>query len=369
MNDPIVSFRKIGSSEEESSQAKEIRIVEAAEKQLQENQEGVVKEDDVVAADLSPAKPLDEQQEEEIDETKVLKFLKTKLNKEVNSLDELFIEREVLPEDVAAFHNFKKETGRGINDFLIVQKDFTMLDEDSKLKEFLKLTNEGLDESDVEDMVGEYHYDEDFDDEKEVKKIKLKKKKALVEADKFFNEMQEKYKQPLESKAIALPQAEVEELENYRNAIKEAKSEQDANYKRAELFSKKTDELFSQEFKGFEFTIDNKKYVAPLGNPDELKKIQSSAANFINKFLDENGMIKDAVGYHKGLATAMNPDKVAKFFYDLGRAEQVEEMDKGVKNINMTTKPVSTSTKKDGLQFRVLGSDTGGSGLKVRIKT
>jgi hypothetical protein len=355
MENNIVKLKVVSentSVEKEQQKTEEVKAVE--EKTIEENK----------TIDESPAKPLDA--DVEIDESKVLTFIKTKYNKEISAIDELFAEKETLPEDVAAFHKFKKETGRGIDDFLLAQKDYSTLSEEDRLKEYLKHTNQGLDDSYIDIMFEEYVYDEDLDDEKYINQVKLKKAKALSEADKYLQELQGKYRVPLESKESPIPSQDLEELERYRQAINEAKTEQEANAKKAELFSKKTDELFSSEFKGFEFSIDDKKYVVPFGNPNELKQAQSSAANFIKKFLDENGMIKDAVGYHRGLATAMNPDKVAKYFYDLGKAEAVEELDKGVKNINMSTKSAPTQTRKDGVKLRVLDSDKG-SGLKVRI--
>ena len=128
----------------------------------------------------------------------------------------------------------------------------------------------------------------------------------------------------------------VKNLEEYEQYLKSVRSNEEATRKKQEWFSKKTDEVFSSEFKGFEFTVGDKNVTYSPGDASELKSKQSNVLNFINKFMDEEtGLMKDAQGYHRALSLAMNPEKFAKFFYELGQAEGVEDVVRKTKNVNM----------------------------------
>ena len=154
----------------------------------------------------------DETQASEISEGDVLKYLGNRYGREINSLDELAQvreEQEALPEDVSKYLQYKKETGRGINDFYELQKDFNDISPDKLLRDYLTATEKGLDAEDIEDMMDEYRYDEDLDEESDIKKIKLLKKKTIAKAKDYFASEQEKYKIPLESRRDSLSEDEV----------------------------------------------------------------------------------------------------------------------------------------------------------------
>ena len=196
--------------------------------------------------------------------------------------------------------------------------------------------------------------------------IKIAKKKAVAEAKKFFNSQKEKYKLPLESSVASIPESERKEIEEYKQYIAKAKTMEEEAGRKRQWFDKKTDKVFGKEFKGFDFNVNDKKITFTPGEAAELKKLQSTPANFINKFLDESGMIKDAVGYHKSLAVAMNPEKFAKFFYEQGLADATENVMRKTKNINMSERRAPEVTKtQDGLQVRAVNPDSGRN-LKIR---
>jgi hypothetical protein len=101
------------------------------------------------------------------------------------------------------------------------------------------------------------------------------------------------------------------------------------------------------------------------GDAAELKKAQLTPTNFISKYLDESGMIKDAVGYHRALAVAMNPERFAKFFYEQGMSAATEDVNRKIKNINMSERQAPQSTVKDGFQVKSVNPDSG-KGLRIR---
>jgi hypothetical protein len=308
------------------------------------------------------------QQTEELDEQKVLSYIGKRYNKQINSFDELITERqdkEALPEDVAAFMKYKKETGRGFEDFIKLNKDFESMDSEELVREYLAATQEGLDKDDVEALMDDYRYDEDIDDEYKIKKVKIEKKKIINEAKKFFNNQKEKYKLPLESRSAGFSEEEKEEFNSYREYTKQAKTIEEENNRKRQWFDQKTNEVFDSGFKGFEFDVNNKKITFNPGDPKELKKLQSTPQNFINKFLDESGLIKDAAGYHRSLAIAMNPEKFAKFFYEQGQADAVEGTLRGIKNINMSERKTPEITpNQSGMKVKAVNPDSGRS-LKI----
>jgi hypothetical protein len=241
------------------------------------------------------------------------------------------------------------------------------MDSEDLLKNYLLSTQEGLDEDDVDVMMDEYRYDEDLDDESTVKKVKIAKKKVVAEAKKYFNTQKEKYKMPLESSGLSVSNEEREQYELYKQYLSEAKTVEEENNRKRNWFEQKTNEVFSKEFKGFEFNINDKKISFAPSDAVELKKVQSNPSNFINKFLDENGLVKDAAGYHRSLAVAMNPEKFAKYFYEQGLADATEDVMRKTKNINMSERRAPEVTKSnDGFQVRAVNPD---SGRKLQIRS
>ena len=212
----------------------------------------------------------------------------------------------------------------------------------------------------------DYVYDEDIDDDKQIRKIKLAKKKTIAKAKDYFEQQQELYRVPLESKRDAGSQAEDEDFTAYKQYIAEAKTVEEQNSRKREMFTKKTEDVFS-EFKGFEFTLDdNKVYFSP-GDSAEIKKSQSDPTNFIKKFLDNDGVMNDAAGYHKSLAMAMHPEKFAKFFYEQGKSSAAEDTMKKLKNVNMTTRSAPEATTKGGMQIKSVSNDHG-RGLRIKSR-
>ena len=305
----------------------------------------------------------------ELSEQDVLSYIGKRYGKEINSLDELSAAREEaeeLPEDVAAYFKYKKETGRGIEDYVKLQRDFSAMNPDSLLREYLTVTEgEGLDPEDIDSLMEEYSWDEELDEESVIKKTKLAKKKAIAKAKKFFNEQKELYKQPLESRPAVDSQSNNEELQEYRQYLESVKTQQQESEAKRDWFLKETDKVFTEDFKGFDFVLDDKTVTFSPGDAQTIKKNQETPMNFINKYLDDKGLIKDAVGYHRALSIAMNPDKFAKFFYEQGKSEATEDVIRKTKNINMSERRAPEVTNKGGFQVKSVNPDSG-RGLKIR---
>lgn len=362
--------RALDGDEQKSVQEVEQELLERHEEELNRDYEPEVSDNIIEDTSLVEEIQNETPEERELREEDVLSFIEKRYNKQINSFDELLAERkesEDLPGDVAAYLKYKKETGRGFEDFIKLNKDYDSVDPDSLLSEYLSATQHGLDEEDIEALMDEYRYDEDYDDEATIKKVKIARKKAIAEAKKFFNEQKKQYKIPLESSMGFVPDEEKELFNSYKQYLQEAKTIEEENNRKRQWFDQKTDELFNSEFKGFEFDINNKKVVFSPGDASELKKLQSTPSNFINRFIDESGLIKDAAGYHRSLAIAMNPEKFAKFFYEQGMADATDTTMREIKNVRMTEQKASeTGTPNNGFQVKAVNPD---SGRKLKIRS
>ena len=378
-----LKVRAVEAVEEKSVQEVEQELLDKHEEKLIEDDnqventpqikmdfaEGKSEETNTEAKKTSEETPEPVQEPAELSEEDVLSYIGKRYGREINSLDELSAAREEaeeLPEDVASYFKYKKETGRGIEDYVRLQKDFSAMNPDTLLREYLTITEgEGLDPEDIDSLMEDFSYDEELDDESVVKKTKLAKKKTVAKAKKFFNEQKELYKQPLESRPVADSQSNNEELQEYRQYLESAKTQQQESETKRNWFLKESDKVFTDDFKGFDFVLDDKTVTFSPGDAQTIKKNQETPMNFINKYLDDKGLISDAAGYHRALSIAMNPDKFANFFYEQGKSEATEDVIRKTKNINMTERKTPEITNKGGFQVKSVNPDSG-RGLKIR---
>lgn len=356
-----IKVRALDSVEPKGVQEVEQELLEKHESetnQVETNQEEVAVDND--RAELQDSSDLKEED--------VLSYISKRYDKQINSFDDLMSERKSnddLPEDVAAYMKYRKDTGRGFDDFLKLNKNYEEMDQDDLLRDYYAATQDGLDEEDIDVMLEEFKYDQELDEESHIKKVRIAKKKAVAEAKKYFTEQKEKYKHPLESRQGGIPESEMEDYKAYKQYVQSAKTQNEENERKQKWFEQKTNEVFSGEFKGFEFNLNDKKLSFAPGDSTELKKSQSNILNFISKFLDNDGMLKDPVGYHKALAVAMNPEKFAKFFYEQGQSAATDDLTRKIKNVNMSERKAPEAQIKGGMQVKVVNPDSGKS-LKIR---
>ena len=300
-------------------------------------------------------------EKKEIEDVDVLSYIKNRYDKDIDSVDELFATKESneeLPEDVATFLKYKQETGRGIEDFVRLNRDLSSYDEDKLLAEYYKDVSPHLDDEDVEfELESKYSYDGEYDDDSEVKKRKIAKKQELAKAKDHFGKLKEQYKTPLESREVGVSEKDQESYKAYQEYVAQSKTVEEQQLKKRDYFFKKTDELFNTDFEGFKFKVGDRDLVYQPSETEQIKKDQSDVNNFIDSHLDNNGLLKDAATYHRSLSVAMNPDAFASFFYEQGKADAVENISKESKNIDMRRAPETVI--KGG--FKVTGSvpDTG----------
>ena len=366
--------KEVGQGQEKSKAEIEEQLLNEHEEKIQAQENVETPEVESVNVSTSEetdlVEPIKETPSSGVNDENVLSYIKERYNKDINSVDELFDTREAnedLPEDVLKYFEYKKETGRGIEDFYKLQKNYNDMDDDSVLADYYSVHEEGLDAIDIIDLMDEkFGFDVDEDEEKDIKKRKLAKKRELAKARKYFNEQKDKYKIPLESSGDGLSDDQKTKLTAYQDYIKESDTIAEENKKRYSYFMDQTKQVFNDEFKGFEFNVGDSKINYKPGTKEELMNKQSDVNNFVGKFLDDKGLIADAKGYHKALAVAMNPEKFAQFFYEQGVAKAVDDVTRKSKNINMDIRKSPQLSTKDGLKIRSVGDKSSGRGLKIR---
>lgn len=371
-----IKVRAVEGSEEKSVQEVEQELLDKAEQNNVQSQEINTRPETIDGeVDVNSNEQLTEAsnseaqtQSSELKEEDVLSFVRNKYGKEINSFEDIFSNepKEDLPEDVATYLKFKKETGRGINDFIKYNENIEELSPEDILARYYADVESDLDSEEIKYIIEDkFGYDEDLDDESDIKKKQIAKKKELAKAKKHLEELKEKYSVPLESNGLPGSPESSEEFNAYKKYIDESKTYQEEVSRKADWFRKKTEEVFGDEFKGFEFNInDSQVYYSP-SDRNELKNSQLDVSNFVSKFLDESGLMNDAVGYHRALSMAMNPDKYAKFFYEQGKADAVEKSARVSKNIDMDMRSTPQSVNTQGTKIRSVG-DTSGKGLRIR---
>lgn len=358
------TVKDLGVAEQKSVQEVENELLQKHEEKMNQMAAKENEADD----DLNQGDDLNNQTLD-LKEDDVLSYIKNRYQKEVNSLEDLFQERtqsEELPEDVSAFLKYKKETGRGIDDFIKLNRDYDNVSEEDLLTEYYAQTEEDLDEDDIRYIIEDkFGYDEDVDSERDIKKKEMSKKKELAKAKKYFDSLKEQYKAPLESKGGLVSDEEKAAYDAYKNYIQEAQTMQQEGQRKAEYFQKKTEEVFSDDFKGFDFNVGDKSITFTPGDAKELKSVQSNLDGFISKFVGEDGLIKDAKGWHKSISAAMNPDKMAKFFYEQGRSDAMKNTDMKMKNIDMQTRQTPQTYNNNDFQVKAISTESS-NGLKIR---
>ena len=273
---------------------------------------------------------------------------------------------EPLPENIQKLMSFMEETGGDLNDYVKLNQDYSKLDNQDLLYEYYKQTKPHLNVEEINFLMeDQFSYDEDEDDEKEIKRKKLALKEQVANAKTHLEENKSKYYEEIKA-GSKLTQEQQKAVDFFNRYNKESEVSQSAVKKNSEIFTQKTNQVFNDKFKGFEYNVGDKKYRFNVNNAEEVKNTQSDLNNFTKKFLDNNSALKDAKGYHKSLYTAMNADAVAKHFYEQGKADAMKDSIAKAKNVDMNPRQSHGVIEAGGVKVRVLGDNS--SDFKFKIK-
>ena len=254
-----------------------------------------------------------------------------------------------LPENIEKLVSFMEETGGTVEDYVRLNTDYSSINNEALLKEYYKKSRPHLDAEEIQFLMeDEFSYDEDEDDERDIRKKKLAFKEEVAKAKNFLEDLKGKYYDEIKLR----PGVSKEQQEAYDFFNRYKKNEEQTKMQH-ERFRQGTKNLFNQDFKGFEYSIGEKRFRYGVQNNEQLADKQSDISNFLGKFLDKEGNIADMNGYHKALYTAMNSDKIAQHFYEQGKADAVKEV-------------ITNSKNPTGNQPRQAPGDVFINGLKVK---
>jgi len=255
-----------------------------------------------------------------------------------------------LPENIEKLVSFMEETGGSIEDYTRLNADYSNVDQNTLLREYYKQAKPHLNEEEIGFIMEDnFDFDEDLDEERDVRKKKLAKKEEVAKAKGFLNDLKDKYYEEIKLRpGVTQEQAKATEFFN------RYKERQTVAEQQKERFKQSTKELFSQDFKGFDINVGDKRFKYSVQNPEKISENQSNIEYLAKKFLDKNGDIKDTSGYHKAIYAADNVDKIANHFYEQGKADAVKEVISSSKN------PSSTQARTQGSGEVFIG------GLKVK---
>ena len=364
-DDSVIKVDLSKKPEEETNETKE-EVVEnntddGGVVELTENTDATQEQEEVQPeAETQEAPTLEEVTEEEVEEL-------------TEQVEEAVAEAEKtgkeLPENIQKLMQFMEDTGGDLEDYVKLNQDYSKLDNHTLLKEYYKQTKPHLDNEEIDFMMEDYFsYDEDYDDDKDVRRKKLAMKEQVAQARQHLDGAKSKYYEDIKygSKLTGEQQKAVDFFNRYN---KESKEQQEVAEKQHRTFLNKTNQVFNKNFKGFEYNVGDKKFRFNVKDSDTVKGSQSDINNFVKKFLNKNNEMEDAKGYHKSMFTAMNADKIASHFYEQGKADALKNSVAKAKNINMDPRQQhGGEINTGGIKVRVLGENSNDFKFKINKK-
>lgn len=350
--------------QDEPAVSEEIQSENVEEPVEQPAGEGTVETDEPIEEAVEEQPVLQEITDEEVQE--VVEELQEEVTEAIEDAQESGIE---LPENIQKVVDFMNETGGTLEDYVKLNTDYSSLNEEQLLREYYQSTNPHLDSEDIDFMMEDkFSYDEDIDDEREVRRKKVERKQALANAKNHLDNLKSKYYDEIKMGSRLNPDQQ-KAVEFFNRYNKESEETAKVAKKQAERFQAESAKVFNDKFEGFDFNVGEKKYRFKVKNASEIKETQSDINNFIKKFLNEKGEMSNAKGYHKSLFTAMNADQVAQHFYEQGKADALRTSITKAKNVDMDPRGVHKEvTTSNGWTMRAVDSGESSSKLKIKFK-
>jgi len=271
-----------------------------------------------------------------------------------------------LPENIQKLVDFMDETGGDINDYVRLNVNVDEMDSHEALHEYYKQTKPHLSEEERNFiMEEEFKFDEELDDEKQIRKKKIALKEQVAEAKAYLDGQKSKYYEEIKA-GSKLTEEQQKAIDFFNRYDQESKQQKQATEAAKTVFNKGTKRVFNDKFEGFDFSVGDKKYRFKVNNSKDVMEKQSDIGNFVRKFTNKEGHITDAEAYHKSLFTAMNADAVAQHFYEQGKADAIKERVAKDKNIETGPRKTHSEVNVGGVKYKVLGDSS--DGFKVKIK-
>ena len=272
-----------------------------------------------------------------------------------------------IPEKIQKLMDFMEETGGDLQDYVKLNRDYTKDSDMDVLQEYYKQTKPHLTSEEVDFLMEDkFSFNQDEDDDKEIRKKKIALKEQVADARAHLDRQKSKYYEEIKS-GVKLTTEQQKAIDFFNRYDKESKEQKKISEANKNTFLKKTDQVFNNNFKGFEYNVGDKKYRFNVKDKNKVKENQSDINNFVKKFLNKQNAIDDAKGYHKSLFTAMNADAIANHFYEQGKADAIKQSVIKDKNINTNPRQMH-NTINNGTKVRVLGENSNDFKFKIKNK-
>ena len=274
-----------------------------------------------------------------------------------------------LPENIQKVVDFMNDTGGTLEDYVKLNVDYSQLNDKQLLREYYENTRPHLEPEEVSFLLEDnFSYDEEVDEERDIRKKKIAYKEELAKAKNHLDGLKSRYYEEIKAGSRLNP--DQQKAVNFFNRYKKENEEaQKIANSQLSVFKAKTENLFSNDFKGFDFNVGEKKFRFKVNNAGQVKETQSDINNFVKKFLNNKNEMSDAAGYHKSLFTAMNADAIASHFYEQGKADAIKNSMAKAKNIDMEPRGSHEKVKaSNGWSIKAIPSNSASSRLKIRTK-
>jgi hypothetical protein len=303
---------------------------------------------------------------EEITDEEPNEALKELVDEVEEAVEEAAVTGQPLPENIQKLVDFMNDTGGTLEDYVNLNRDYSGLDNLTLLREYYKQTKPHLDAEEIDFMMeDQFSFDEEMDEDIDIKRKKLALKEQVAQAKNHLESVKSNYYDEIKN-GSKLTKEQQKAIDFFNRYNKESEESKKVAEKRLSTFKQKTDNLFNDKFKGFEYNVGDKKYRFNVKNKESVKETQSDINNFIKKFLNEDNTISDAKGYHKSLYTAMNPDAIAQHFYEQGKADALKDSVAKSKNVSMNPRQEhGREIEAGGVKVRVVGENS--SDFKFKI--
>lgn len=285
-------------------------------------------------------------------------------------VEQAIVEKDLgieLPENLQKAVDFMNETGGSLQDYVKLNTDYSALNETQLLREFYENTKPHLDREEIDFIMEDnFSYDEEVDEDRDIRRKKLARKEELAKAKNHLDGLKSRYYEEIKAGSKLNPETKkaVDFFNRYKKDNEEASKVAESQ---VDAFNSKTEKLFSNDFKGFDFNVGEKKFRYKVKNADQIKDTQGDINNFVKKFLNDKNEMSDAAGYHKSLFTAMNADAIANHFYEQGKTDAMKSSVQRSKNIDMDPRGVHENVKPtSGMSFKAIKS---GGTSKFGVKT
>jgi hypothetical protein len=304
----------------------------------------------------------EELQKPQIEEITEIEVKDTKQPVEEEVVKEVVKQDRVLPENIEKLVNFMEDTGGTVEDYVRINADYTNIDENVLLREYYKNVKPHLNSEEIDFILEDsFSWDEDLDEDRHIKKKKLAYKEEIAKARNFLEDTKSKYYDE-----IKLRPSQTQEQKKATEFFNRYNTEQQRANELHKEFVNKTNKLFN-EFEGFDFNVGEKKFRYKINNTEEIAKSQSNINNFVGKFLNEDGSVKDHANYHKAIYAAKNVDSIAEHFYEQGKADAIRDVNAKSKNIDI--KPAKQADGDIFIGGMKVKAISGVDSSKLKIKT